>query len=385
VFWLGSRARWGNPSSPRPGASTQRCVLALRGATRSARAGRARCGPATEPRARARRGRSAGARAAAARARRVARAGQRLEDDRAGAVAPRAPQAIDHAPDFDNRFSTTGTEGQAEALCLYAASTAICKDTWWTWTPSQTASVEFSTCGQVSGGTDTRIAIYNGAGCPIAPAIACNDDAGALCPAAGFNTILSFNAVCGQTYTVPVGNFAAAASLYGTFTITESAGTLCGPPATPICFGDGTGLACPCLPNGSAGNGCANSLNPNGGNLLSSGTASIANDTFTLLGSGMPNASALYFQGTSVAGRGNGVLFGDGIRCSAGTIIRLGTKPNVGGISQYPAGAETIISVRGLNASGDFRVYQVCCRNAAAFCTVNTFNLTNAASVTWAP
>jgi len=285
---------------------------------------------------------------------------------------------------FDNRFSTTGTEGQAESLCFFFSSTAIYKDAWWTWTPSQTTMVEVSTCGQVLGGTDTRIAIYNGAGCPTASAIACNDNAGALCSASTLNTIVTFNAVCGQTYTIQVGNYSTAASLYGTFTITESAGTQCGPPATPICFGDGSGNPCPCGNTGAIGNGCASSVNANGGNLSSSGSASIGADTLTLLGSSMPSSSALYFQGTSVLGSGSGASFGDGLRCAGGTVIRLGTKTNVSGVSQYPVGADPSISVRGLNSAGAFRVYQVWYRNAAAFCTPSTFNLTNAVSVTWA-
>jgi len=284
---------------------------------------------------------------------------------------------------FDNRFSTTGVEGQGESLCLYASSTALYKDAWWTWTSSQTSTVEVSTCGQVLGGTDTRIAIYDGSGCPLAGAIACNDDAGSACPAAGFNTIVSFNAVCGQTYTIQLGNFSTAASLYGTFTVTESAGTKCGPPATPVCFGDGTGLACPCGNIGAPGNGCASSVNANGGNLSSSGAASIGADTLTLLGSSMPSSSALYFQGSAVLGSGNGVNFGDGLRCAGGTVIRLGTKTNVAGVSQYPVLGDQSISVRGSNSAGAFRIYQVWYRNAAAFCTASTFNLTNAVSVTW--
>ncbi len=285
---------------------------------------------------------------------------------------------------FDNRFATTGTQGQAEPLCLAFSTTAIPKDSWWTWTPSQTATVEVTTCGQVLGGTDTRIAVYAGAGCPTAAAIVCNDDAGAaLCAAQTLASTVSFSAICGETYTIQLGNYSAAASLYGTFTITESAGTQCGPPATPVCFGDGTGLACPCANSGAAGNGCASSVNVNGGNLSSSGSASIGADTLVLLGSSMPSSSALYFQGTSVLGAGVGVVFGDGLRCAGGTVIRLGTKTNVVGVSQYPVGLDQSISVRGLNSAGAFRIYQVWYRNAAAFCTASTFNLTNGVSVTW--
>ncbi|MBL8863148.1 MAG: hypothetical protein JNK02_14220 [Planctomycetes bacterium] len=155
--------------------------------------------------------------------------------------------------------------------------------------------------------------------------------------------------------------------------------------ATAFCFGDGAGAACPCANNGAAGNGCASSVNPNGGNLGATGSASIGADTFTLVGTGMPNSSALYFQGTSQLGGGLGVAFGDGLRCAGGSIIRLGTKNNVGGASQYPAAGDVAISIRGLNSVGDVRTYQVWYRNAAAFCTPSTFNLTNGLQTTWIP
>ncbi len=152
-----------------------------------------------------------------------------------------------------------------------------------------------------------------------------------------------------------------------------------------FCFGDGTGAACPCGNNGSAGNGCASSVNANGANLAATGTASISGDTFALVGTGMPNSSALYFQGTSQAAGGAGTVFGDGKRCAGGTTIRLGTKTNAGGASQYPVGADQSISIRGANAAGNVRTYQCWYRNAAVFCTVDTFNLTNGRQVTWAP
>jgi hypothetical protein len=280
---------------------------------------------------------------------------------------------------FDNRLATTGAQGQTEALCNFFSSTAIYKDAWWTYTPTVSGTVEISTCGQVLGGTDTKIAVYDGTGCPVAGAIACNDDNG-LCSAQTLSSLVSFTAVCGQTYTVQLGNFSSAASLYGTFTVTET-GTTCGPPATAYCFGDGTGTACPCGNSGAAGNGCANSINANGANLTASGSPSISADTLVLLGSGMPNSSALYFQGTSQIS----TAFGDGLRCAGGTVIRLGTKTNVAGASQYPTGGDLSVSVRGANSAGNVRNYQVWYRNAADFCTPSTFNLSNGLNLTWAP
>ncbi len=151
---------------------------------------------------------------------------------------------------------------------------------------------------------------------------------------------------------------------------------------TSYCFGDGTGTACPCGNNGAAGNGCANSVDPAGGNLAASGTASVANDTVTLQGSGMPNSTCLYSQGTSQIS----VAFGDGLRCAGGTVIRLGTKTNVAGASQYPVAGDLSVSVRGMvPAAGGTRTYQIWNRNAAAFCTPSTFNLSNGVEIPWQP
>jgi hypothetical protein len=100
----------------------------------------------------------------------------------------------------------------------------------------------------------------------------------------------------------------------------------------------------------------------------------------------MPDSSALYFQGSAQVAGGNGATFGDGLRCAGGTIIRLGTKTNVGGTSQYPEAGNASVSVRGMNTAGSVRDYQVWYRNAApAFCTPSTFNLTNAVELTWQP
>jgi hypothetical protein len=154
--------------------------------------------------------------------------------------------------------------------------------------------------------------------------------------------------------------------------------------AIATCFGDGAGAACPCgntsPPVEQAG--CSNSLGI-GARLLASGVSALSSDTLVLAGSGMPNSSALYFQGTSRTGGGAGVAFGDGLRCAGGSIVRLGTKTNASGASSYPTAGDAPVSVRGLVAAPGTRWYQVWYRNAAAFCTSATFNLSNALLVTW--
>ncbi|MCY2958908.1 MAG: hypothetical protein NTY35_01990 [Planctomycetota bacterium] len=153
---------------------------------------------------------------------------------------------------------------------------------------------------------------------------------------------------------------------------------------TTFCAGDGTANACPCGNTGASGQGCANSVNASGGRLLAYGAASLASDSVLLQGSGMPNSSALYFQGTTQFSGGLGTTFGDGLRCAAGTVIRLGTKANVSGASTYPAAGDPSVSVRGLVTVPGTREYQIWYRNAdPTFCTVSTFNLSNGLEIVW--
>lgn len=167
-------------------------------------------------------------------------------------------------------------------------------------------------------------------------------------------------------------------------------GTVVGryPLVRSFCAGDGSGTACPCgntAPAGS-GRGCLNSAGT-GGLLATTGTPTVSADSLVLQGSGMTSSSSvLYFQGTTQSAGGAGVVFGDGKRCAAGSVIRLGTKTNVGGASTYPAVGDPTVSVRGLvPAAGGTRTYQAWYRNPVSFCTPDVFNMTNGVSVTWIP
>jgi len=156
------------------------------------------------------------------------------------------------------------------------------------------------------------------------------------------------------------------------------------PNAVPICFGDGSGTACPCGNSGAPGNGCASSVNANGARLSTSGLSSLTADSLVLHGSGMPDSSALYFQGTNAFAWGAGSAFGDGLRCAGGAVIRLRAVENVAGASQYPRpGDPPITAFQWVGPSTN--IYQVWYRNAASFCTSSTFNLTNAVIVWWGP
>lgn len=159
------------------------------------------------------------------------------------------------------------------------------------------------------------------------------------------------------------------------------------PPHQTFCFGDGSGTSCPCGNNSApgSGEGCVNSHGL-GGMLVATGDASVAGDTLVLQGSQMPpTSSVLYFQGTLPVGGGSGNVFGDGLRCAGGSVIRFDTQTNVGGASQYPSGGSPLISVKGMVVPGSTYVYQAWYRDSAAYCMPSGFNLTNAVSATWTP
>jgi hypothetical protein len=157
--------------------------------------------------------------------------------------------------------------------------------------------------------------------------------------------------------------------------------------ASTFCFG--TAAACPCGNAGAKGHGCETSLG-NGGSLLNaSGRASVASDSLSLVAASLPPTTpTLFFQGDTQIAGGNGAAFGDGLRCAAGTVIRLGTHSAVNGFVTYGAmnPGDVPISVKGaVPAGGATRIYQGWFRNLAPFCTSDTFNLTNAVLLVWGP
>jgi hypothetical protein len=154
---------------------------------------------------------------------------------------------------------------------------------------------------------------------------------------------------------------------------------------TPYCFGDGSGTACPCGNAGAVGSGCAHSLNPAGASMSGAGLPRISADSFVLTVTGMPDGPGLYFQGDAIAGGGSGFAFGDGLLCATGAILRLGVKFAVGGTSSFPGVGDPTLSVAGGTVAGDVRFYQKWYRDAGAFCTSATYNLTSAIQLTWVP
>ncbi len=158
---------------------------------------------------------------------------------------------------------------------------------------------------------------------------------------------------------------------------------------TPYCFGTGTGgwTPCPCGNVGQSGNGCPNSVNAAGANLTAVGLPSRVADTLLFQASGMPGSvTVLFLQGT---GSSNGLVFGDGLRCTSGGTIRLGYTTTSGtGTAQLPQSGGTAVHVLGqIAATGAVtRYYQTYFRDPdPSFCTTNKFNWSNGVSVIWVP
>jgi hypothetical protein len=159
-------------------------------------------------------------------------------------------------------------------------------------------------------------------------------------------------------------------------------------PGSAYCFGDGVPSTltqtCPCSNFGAVGNGCASSFNVNGANLTAHGT--VALDDAVLDGSGMnPTGNCIFLKGDT--DNPQGILFGDGVRCADGVLIRLRTKLLNAGAASFPDSLDTItLSARGATpvGSGLAGYYTVYYRNAAsAFCPPATFNAANGYTIVW--
>lgn len=245
-----------------------------------------------------------------------------------------------------------------------------------------------STCGShdalvQDAGPDTRLSLHRSCPadastelvCSDASAV-CGDDTGVLADAR-----ISWPVTAGETLVVRVTRDPASSRTQ------PIALTIAWDPSELVCAGDGSGSACPCGNSGLPRHGCENSAGSGGALLGSTGSASVALDSLTLHARGAtPMGIALYFQGTSSLGAGQ--PFGDGLRCVGGQTVRLGLRASLAGTSSFGAAdgaATSVASAGGLPASGGERFYQVWYRDALAFCSGATFNLSNGLRVVWGP
>ena len=167
-------------------------------------------------------------------------------------------------------------------------------------------------------------------------------------------------------------------------------------PASYICDpGSGPTIGCPCSnPATGANRGCNNSSATGGASITGSGSNSLSSPTLAFTTAGeKPTATSIVLQGT--VGNTTGLVFGQGVRCAAGTLKRLYVKTASGGSILAPnlGGGDANIPTRSAAvgdpiSAGQSRWYMVYYRDPIVLggCSAfATFNGTNTAQVLWQP
>lgn len=148
------------------------------------------------------------------------------------------------------------------------------------------------------------------------------------------------------------------------------------------CFGDGSGTFCPCGNVGAADEGCQNSTGV-GAMVTGTGTSSVTAADLGFQATGLvPGQTAILFDGTAQLVNGNGILFGDGLRCAGGQLQRRGyqTADGGGGAVWFP-----YQSGFGTWLPGDTRQFQVWYSDPVGSPCASAFNTTNALEVNFIP
>lgn len=148
------------------------------------------------------------------------------------------------------------------------------------------------------------------------------------------------------------------------------------------CFGDGSGTACPCANAGGSAEGCANSTGA-GAVLGASGSNGAGANDLVLHARRVPALQpGLLFVGNVESNGGSGFTFGDGLRCSAFGVRRLGVSiASAGGHASWGPG----LGALGGWIAGDTRRFQIWYRDPIAGPCGSGFNLTNGYGVTFVP
>lgn len=128
--------------------------------------------------------------------------------------------------------------------------------------------------------------------------------------------------------------------------------------------------------------GCLSSLG-SGARLRDDGIASVTNDTLELLCLQLPSTTSILLQGSTYVQ--TGAVFGDGVSCLSGNLVRLATRRAIGNQLHYPDPGDAPLSVRGAVTAGTWVAYQVVYRNSASFCTSATSNVSDAVLTFWNP
>ncbi|MBK7642999.1 MAG: hypothetical protein IPJ19_08095 [Planctomycetes bacterium] len=152
------------------------------------------------------------------------------------------------------------------------------------------------------------------------------------------------------------------------------------------CAGDGSqAVPCPCANTGAPGNGCGNSAHPEGARLEALGVA--AADDVELVASGMSGLLAVFLQAD--AQLATPVVFGRGLRCAGGHILRLYDVPSSASAARAPPAGAQSLRERALQLGdaippGAFRWYQTWYRDpSGGSCGSSATNLSDALRIQW--
>ncbi|MCP3919546.1 MAG: hypothetical protein GY711_28755, partial [bacterium] len=127
---------------------------------------------------------------------------------------------------WSNAGSTTGTQGQNEAICYAFGTPGVQSDVWFVWEATVDGSVAIRSCGSSGDNVDTKIAAYSGDCCPEdGTALACNDDA------CGTLSEITFAVACGESYMIQLGSFPGSTDGAADVTAAQT-GTPCAPVST---------------------------------------------------------------------------------------------------------------------------------------------------------
>ncbi|MED6335809.1 MAG: lectin-like protein [Planctomycetota bacterium] len=152
--------------------------------------------------------------------------------------------------------------------------------------------------------------------------------------------------------------------------------------AGAYCFGDGSGSVCPCGNPGGTGEGCSNSTGA-GATILATGSSSVSADDLGFMAAQLlPFQPALLFSGDNAVNNGDGVVFGDGLRCAGGAVKRLGVRNgDASGDASWGPG----LAILGGWQPGDTKRFQTWYRDPGGSPCGSGFNLSHGLEVAFMP
>jgi len=148
-----------------------------------------------------------------------------------------------------------------------------------------------------------------------------------------------------------------------------------------FCAGDGTAAPCPCGNLGPSDHGCANG-DGTGAHLRGSGSSSVQSADLVFTATSLPqDQPALLYTGVNRIQSGQGVAFGDGLRCTGGAVVRLGVQftDTLGGASWGPLFSNAPWT------AGTTRHFQAWYRNNPVSACGSGFNFSNGYTIAFTP